>query len=351
MKGYLNLNGISRIYILGAGFSVPAGFPLTNNLLKEVHHVASKQKFPDEVSEFGQAKWLLETLQFYYPLANFSHELILNDKLPRDFDIEKFISYVSVESTCQLNTSEQFDEHGSHFVSYLKRWIAQAIFSHQEKALRNIPDFYHKFISLTKNSLIFTFNWDTFLETLLEINSVPYELDSRHNLRPDILPLFKLHGSIDWFSYPIPEMLKNWMRFKKLGKTFDGLYRASVERGSLNDYYEALLSPWIVVPAYDKIDQIKQLGGQWSLRYIFFQSELDVVIIGFSMREDDYHSRAIIYPQLVQGSQQGYLRVKVVSLARSSEDKEIIKKKFAGVKNCNFFFDGFSDKAIEFIAN
>jgi len=351
VKGYLNLNGINRIYILGAGFSAPTGFPLTNNLLKEVHHVASQQMFSDEVSEFGQADWLLEELQFYYPLANFSHELILNDQLPKDFDIEKFISYVSVESACQLNTGEQFDEHGSQFVSYLKRWIAQAIYSRQKKALRNIPDFYHKFISLTKSSLIFTFNWDTFLETLLEINNVPYELDSRHNLQRDVLPIFKLHGSIDWFSYPNPAISKSWMRFKELGKTFPGLYRVGVEGGSLRDYYEASLSPWIVVPAYDKIDQIKQLGGQWGLLYMFFQNELDVIIIGLSMRDDDYHSRAIIYPQLVQGSQQGDLRVKVINLARSCEDEKVIKSKFAGVKNCNFFFDGFTDKAIEFIAN
>ena len=351
MKGYLNLNGINRIYILGAGFSAPAGFPLTKNLLKEVHHVASKQKFADDETEFGQAQLLLDTLRFYYPLANFSHELILNDQLPKDFDIEKFMSYVSVESACQLNTGEQFNEHGSQFVSDLKRWIAQAIFNHEKKALRNVPDFYHKFISLTKNSLIFTFNWDTFLETLFEINKVRYELDSRHSLHPDVVPLFKLHGSIDWFSCPHPVKRKKWMRFQALGKTFEGMYRGSVDGDSLDCFYEAFLTPWIVVPAYDKIDQIKQLGGQWGLLYMFFQSELEVVIIGFSMRDDDYHSRAIIYPQLVQGSQQGDLSVKVVSFARSSEEKEEIKNKFAGIKNCNFFFDGFSNKAIEFITS
>ena len=107
----------------------------------------------------------------------------------------------------------------------------------------------------------------------------------------------------------------------------------------------------IIVPAYDKIDQIKQLGGQWSLLYMFFQNELDVVIIGFSMREDDYHSRAIIYPQLVQGSQSGDLKVKVVTLAETNQKKEQIKSKFAGIKDCRFFYHGFSEKAIDFIVD
>ena len=351
MKGYLNLNGINRIYILGAGFSAPAGFLLADKLLKEIHDVAAKQQFPDKLCKFCQAQWLLETLQFYYPLSNFSHEMILNNELPEDFDLEKFISYVSVESTCQLDTGEQFDEHGSRFLSYLKRWIAQAIYGYQEKVIHKIPDFYHRFVSLTKNSVVFTFNWDTFLENLLETNDILYELDSRSNLQPGVLPLFKLHGSIDWFSYPNSLIIKKWMEFEKLGNTFDGLYRAKVNQRGLGEYYDALLSPRIVVPAYDKTDQIKQLGGQWSLLYMFFQGELDVVIIGFSMREDDYHSRAIIYPQLVQGSQAGDLKVKVVTLAKSSHEKENMKSKFAGIENCRFFFDGFSEKAIDFIAD
>lgn len=351
MKGYLNLNGINRIFILGAGFSAPAQIPLTDNLLLEIHGVAAKQQFPDDLCEFGQAQWLLEKLQFYYPLAHFSHEMILNNELPDDFDLEKFVSYISVESACQLDTGEQFDEHGNRFLSYLKRWIAQAIHVHQEKAIKEIPDFYHKFVSLTEKSVVFTFNWDTLMETVLETNKIPYELDSRSCLQTGVLPLFKLHGSIDWFSYPDPSAVKRWMEFEKLGETFDGLYRAKANIIGLDAYYDALLTPWIIVPAFDKIDQIKELGKQWSLLYMFFQGELDVVIIGLSMREDDYHSRAIIYPQLVQGSQSGDLNVKVVTLAQSYDEKKSVISKFSGIKNCRFFFDGFSEKAIEFIAD
>ena len=221
--------------------------------------------------------------------------------------------------------------------------------SRQENTLLDAPNFYNEFISLTQDSIIFTFNWDTFLESLVELNGRSYELDSRANFQPGVLPIFKLHGSIDWFYYPSSVMLKDWMKFVKLGDTFEGLYRAKASGLSLNKYYEALLSPCIMVPAYDKIDQIKQLGGQCSLLYMFFQNELEVIIIGYSMREDDYHTRAIIYPQLVQGSRDGSIKVKVIDLAKSATKAAAIKNRFLGVENCQFYLNGFCSDALAFI--
>jgi hypothetical protein len=87
----------------------------------------------------------------------------------------------------------------------------------------------------------------------------------------------------------------------------------------------------------------------WQTPWMFLQDKLEVILIGFSMRPDDYHSRAFIYPQLVQGSRSGTLSVKVVDYATSKLLKETIKKRFAGVKNCKYFFDGFSDRALDFI--
>ena len=82
---------------------------------------------------------------------------------------------------------------------------------------------------------------------------------------------------------------------------------------------------------------------------MFLQDDLEVVLIGFSMRPDDFHTRAFIYPQLVQGSQSGSLSVKVVDYAADKHHQKEIRKRFEGVKNCKFFFDGFSDSALDFI--
>ncbi len=349
MKGFLNLSGINRIFILGAGFSAPAGIPLTHKLLKEIHSIASKEFFLDESTPYGQADWLLDQLKFYYPLSNFSHEMIENEEYPNNFDLEEFISFISVESACQWRTGERFDEHGNQFLSYLKRWIAKVINNYQKKALSRIPNFYHNFISLTKNSLIMTFNWDTLLESLIDLNNLPYELDSRSNFNTNITPIFKLHGSIDWFSHPEEIRYKNWMELNKLGESFNGLYRATTKNCKLEKYYDSQISPWIVVPSYDKVSQIQGFGDMWTALYMFFQNELEVIIIGYSMRNDDYHSRSIIYPQLVQGSQNGFIKLKVIDLADSQSDKASIRNKYEGIEDCKFFFKGFSNEAIEFI--
>ena len=81
----------------------------------------------------------------------------------------------------------------------------------------------------------------------------------------------------------------------------------------------------------------------------FLQNKLEIIIIGYSMRPDDYHSRAFIYPQLVHGSRSGDLTIKVVDYAKDNAKRDAIKARFEGVENIEYFFDGFGGEALEFI--
>lgn len=69
------------------------------------------------------------------------------------------------------------------------------------------------------------------------------------------------------------------------------------------------------------------------------------------MRPDDYHSRAFIYPQLVAGSRKGHLSVKVIDFAEDKDEqkKNEIRKRYIGVKNCKFWFNGFNNNVCDFI--
>ena len=103
------------------------------------------------------------------------------------------------------------------------------------------------------------------------------------------------------------------------------------------------------MPAYDKVSQILKLGDLWQTPWMYLQDELEVVIIGFSMRPDDFHTRAFIYPQLVHGSRSGHLSVKVIDYAINEEQQRGIRDRYAGVENCKFWFKGFSECALQFV--
>jgi hypothetical protein len=191
-----------------------------------------------------------------------------------------------------------------------------------------------------------TFNWDTLLEYVFDNNLINYTYRPADIVRENKIPIVKLHGSIDWFTYPYGEFKKEWMSFEPISKETTSIFKA---KGNLFRYYNNMMTPWIIIPSFDKISQLHSLGDIWVMPWRFLQNKLEIIIIGYSMRFDDYHSRAFIYPQLVHGSRSGDLSVKVIDYAKDNSEKDKIKTRFEGVENIKYFFDGFNEKALEFI--
>jgi hypothetical protein len=341
--------GIRRVCILGAGFSAPLGMPLTDDLLSLVHAVASTKPWYGDGGKaisHGQAAWLLEQLKWYFPLDKFTHSSIRRGKLPAEFDIEKFLSYVAATSAFQFKTGQRWDNHGDKFSAFMKTWLAEAILDHQTRLMPAAPSCYKRFATNLQGTAILTFNWDTIVETLLDNAGRRYKFDLPSTFEDREIPIIKLHGSIDWFSRPSKTLRKNWMHFKSVNSNFRECVRAE---GDLQRYYNTgFNAPWIIMPSYDKISQVVRLGDVWQLPWLFLQDKLEVLVIGYSMRPDDFHSRAFLHPQLVDGSRRGDLTVKVIDYALTATQKDAIRARYAGIKNCQFYFGGFSDGALDF---
>jgi len=348
MRGLLKLYKIKRVFVLGAGFGAPLGMPLAPELLKAIHAVARTKPWDDNgPTPKGQADWLVEQLKWYFPLDKIGHASIEKGLLPKNFDLEEFLSYAVASSAFVRKTGEQFNAQGDDkFIAFLKAWIAEAIVKSQKQALTRVTDVYTRFVKSLSKSLILTFNWDTLIENFFDANQIEYAFDLPSIHKTNCIPLIKLHGSVDWFSKPPQFLKKKWMHFESVSKMFSGCYRA---KGNLTDYYNLHLTPRLIIPSFDKISQIESLGLFWRSPWIWLDDKLDVIFIGFSMRPDDFHARALFYPQLVRGSRNGSLSVKVIDFASTRHKRSEIKARFAGVKNCQFFFDGFCDRALEFI--
>lgn len=348
MPPLLRAHGKRRVVILGAGFNAPLGMPLTAHLLSQVHAVAAGKPWrrPDgSAAAHGMADWLLQALDWYYPLAGISHAAVRSGAAR--VDLEEFLSFVAATSMMEWRNQPGSNEHGDPFSACLKSWLGEAIERQQRLALRSVPEYYLRFAAGLRDAVVLTFNWNTLLERLLERLRIPFAFDLETALRRDAVPLIKLHGSIDWFSLaqrggPTPP----WLELAPLGPAFDGIGRAG---GDLLRCYDAMLTPWLVVPSYDKIFQVLSLGQVWQLPWNWLDERLDVQIIGYSIRPDDYHSRALLYPRLVRGTRRGRLRVAVVERAPHARAREEIIVRFAGVQGCRFWFDGFSPRALDFL--
>lgn len=359
MRGTLKTYGINKVFILGAGFSAPLGMPLTGDLLRLSYEVATQKPWYDEGKPvpYGMGQWMLDELQWYFPLEKFTHEKLQEGDIPNNFDFEKFLSYAYAISAF----GEQWDAHGDKFVSFLRIFLGQAIFNKQIECFnRKIDQPYKSFVKSLSNSLVMTFNWDTVLEYFMEQSRIDYSYDFPSTYNTSIVPIIKLHGSIDWFSdFEYKE--KDWMKFSPVYRPSNGIKDGEIiyddpvlfrSEGNLLDYYDkAYMSPRIIAPGYDKLSQVVTLGDYWKYPWMFLQDELEVIIIGFSLRPDDYHSRAFLYPQLFSGAKEGNLSIKVIDYAISDEDRAEIEARYEGIENISFWFDGFNEDAVRFITD
>ncbi|TVR78450.1 MAG: hypothetical protein EA412_08410 [Chitinophagaceae bacterium] len=256
MRGLLKYYGIERIYILGAGFSRPAGLPLTCDLIKEVHKKSGTKPWllgNNKSAEWGQADWLIDELRYYYPTTRINHKRILENKLP--IDIEEFLSYVAASSAFIENTNERWSDHGSKFQSFIKQWLAEVIYDHQVQIEPKQQELYNQFAKNLKKSLIITFNWDTILEDTLRELEIPFAYDLNTAIETECLALIKMHGSIDCFK-PRDYNYRNLgkQKFLPLSKSISNMYRYE---GDIQDCFNNHMTPYIITPNFDKLSQLK----------------------------------------------------------------------------------------------
>lgn len=347
LRGVLShYGGIKRVFIIGAGFSYPAGLPLTNQLLSLIHHRARLMKYGEH--RWGQAQRLMNELKYYYPLDKFTHKKISDGNFNDKIDIEEFLSYVHSESNC-LHPSDMLTEHGSYFVSFCKRWLGEIIYSKQNEIFKSMPDYFNDFVLNIQNSIILCFNWDTLLEHQFDRNDIKYRYQfhsDNYEQRLESIPLIKLHGSIDWFTNNRNAIDSKSLRLEALGSEFVSISRGV---GNLQEYYNSMKYPWIVIPTFDKLGQIRVYGQIWETPTRYLDDDLEVIVIGYSMRPDDYHARSFIYPKIVNETRRGTMSVKVVDYAQTESKRSEIRNRFKGVKNCKFWFNGFNKESLDFI--
>lgn len=334
-----------RLLVLGAGFTAPLGMPLTADLLASVWAIARQRPWrrPDGSSApAGMADWLVEVIDAYYPLAGIAHAGLQAGRVPAGVSLEELLSMAAARAAMGYDGPQDVDAQGTRFIDCMRGWLGEVVAGQQARALRQVPPHYRAFARLARDAVVVSFNWNTVLEHLWRCEGVPhvYGMEARGE---ETARLLKVHGSIDWFPLDAPAARR--LQLQPLGPALPGIGRA---RDALAAYRQGLV-PCLVVPSFDKALQLLPFERLWQLPWAGLQDGWDVAVIGYSLRPDDFHSRAVLYPPLVRQSRRGALRVKVVDSAATAQQRDQVRARYAGVEGCAFFDHGFTPEAVDFV--
>ena len=371
---------LPSVFVLGAGFSRPAGLPLGTELFSRVFHLG-REKYGD-LSALETQMWRYQI----YKRAAFGVEL---DE--ESIDVEDFMSFVDLRLKLGLSIDgtsidEGYIQFRDPFKNWMRYFIAWTIHLAQEAVSPDDRALYNEFAKRLKpGDIVITFNYDTLLESALNEVSREYRLvfyshpgldwqqtSLKSKWGGSEVILLKMHGSIDWFdksyflycnngrprAYPDykcgahPIFDSNQFEPRSLIKSdrsaddpLSNIYRVE----NLTDYFsfDDNLShdiPLVVSPSYHKLLFINPLLEFWHGLGFVGNSISSLTIIGYSLPSYDDYARLALYYLTGQ-------RTKVVDYLQTPEKIQEYKEnyRFLNWDTTECYFDGFNMEAIEMI--
>jgi hypothetical protein len=311
------------VYILGAGFSRPAGLPLANELWPEIRRRA-------EVTTGRAGQHFKEDLQDYIDYKRACDGEVLS---PENVQFEEFLAFLDVEHYLGLRGPDTCSSDGNETQILVKTLIGE-ILTERTPQKEQIPDLYLEFTRLLKpQDIVLTFNYDVLLERALDAAGVAYRLfPSRlkevrsggavvDGSREEVIVL-KMHGSVDWFDRTQydkleGERLKSGLRpghahpvFSKIqeldvkqltdGPRFPddplrNIYRVTDTAKLYKDFPLFLATPILLNPSPLKLIYSSIFQDFWDGLGQTGTLNFGMAIIGFSMPAQDEYLRQVIY--------------------------------------------------------
>ncbi len=189
--------GSQRLFILGAGFSKPAGLPLATELLDSVLN---------EIEHLNGRTHLHRAVDSYLDYAEATA-----GRRPFQIDIEEFAAYLDYRHTFGVLGSDTWSQEGNRD-QFLLRWGIGRVLISATPTPEKTPKLYLDFVHcLRPHDVVVTFNYDLLLENALDSVGAPYRrFPHRYSevrpggSTPDLdaeteeILILKMHGSIDW---------------------------------------------------------------------------------------------------------------------------------------------------------
>lgn len=372
------------VFILGAGFSKPAGMPLGDELFEVLLDEARRiGKYHDilqkDMDRFLAYKGKVDGRSLTYEQIN----------------LEEFVSYLDIEHHLLLKGSDTLSHTGNASQLAIRNLIARVLHDRQTLMSDGAKQLYAAFAKrLEPDDIVVTFNYDTVLEQALEQAGVPYRLVPERTPLPldsdgdmgggDEVVLLKMHGSIDWFdmapfnsSNAVAQRESHYQRRNHAifndYKTFwperiaDQYYDNSLLAGiyrvkNLGEYFDhpgrGTETPLLLSPSYSKVFYLNPLKDFWYSFNGLGSFHDRFVVIGFSLAAHDEYIRQPLAQGIVnfQGPysmipSDKKERLKLIDFRKDEESLAELKRNYSFVDWCNAecHFEGFDSPSVDMI--
>lgn len=375
-----------RIFIIGAGFSVPAGLPTAVELYGLVK---------DRIESYhGKETQFHKSLSEFINYKKSTSSIILSE---HDIDLEEFMSFLDIEHYLWLEGSDTLSSQGNGAQLLIKKYIGQIIHERTPNG-ENLPAEYIEFAQNLKHTdVIITLNYDLILERSLEYVGKAYRLfpnrfKSTHDYGGTIdsskkeVVILKLHGSLDWFtnedylktieSYkkqqfnqlPTDPIFNNNNKYQCVPlvdgpRTNDDPLEFVHRLKNIDKFYLGQQPPgvpMILSPSHMKIVYANPFISFWHGLGKSGGLNFGISIIGFSLPEHDDYLRVCLY-KMIKNYQcfEWNLtldnvtkdNVKIVDYRSSEESIKELKSAYSFVDDvkASYYLNGFSSDAVKFL--
>jgi hypothetical protein len=283
-------DAISKTFVLGAGFSVSAGFPLVRELKEQVIHLAPRLPYKPF---FQPGNGDFEKGQFYAGL-----EAV-------DPDDSLQFEELLIALTQRLKHAPEEDSDPCHVTLIVLRQVCGQLLWNIQDRIQQVALCYKNFarwISIRGSSVfksaIVSFNWDLLAEKALTDSGVFWSYTISNG---STIPILKPHGSINWSDYLRKNLKAEYRGWKAIGPSIKLSYDArnplsNPDRDGINPDLRYMIFPGD--PESAKEDTDLQLLWDWTAKVI---SEREAIaFIGYSLPQYDSFS-ADFFSQLSNG--------------------------------------------------
>lgn len=265
---------MSRVFVLGAGFSSCCGIPTTDFLFREAMAIGDCEKWQWERDQ------LHVFLRYFHPP--------FRPRWRNYPNIEDFLSMCDASEEFGKVILYKWYEKG--LFEQVRDWLIFLLCDYLWARMEDLNEAnpVTTFVEhLQPGDVVITFNWDVLLEKMCSLRA---KETSYGCVGDGKVVLLKLHGSIDWIRLEEGVEPKHKEEFERLGKD---LWRV---KGFRNPNLSGIMDkpPFIVPPtAFKKYEQ-ENLSQYCSQAFDALRSTDEINIIGYSLPAVDFLARSLL---------------------------------------------------------
>jgi hypothetical protein len=299
-----------NVIILGAGASVEFGAPVMSNFLDVARSLFASNATGEHSASFFRVFRAISVLQGVHSKAEF--DLVNLESIFTAFEMAKTLNRFPGDPNIEID--QLIEDLKWVIVVTLEKSIRFRCSRGELKAHSNMDRFMDEIIQSWEvhgvgSTSILTFNYDLIVDIAVWSASQKHEFEIDYGLtgrseKKRILPVLKLHGSLNWLQQKNSPQVVPWGIADFLA-AYRSEFRRLDEEVNLNvgtrisafssrcGFTDSEAVPFIVPPSWNKADSHRSIAKVWERAAVELSEAQSIFIVGYSLPHTDSFFRQL----------------------------------------------------------